>query len=289
MVPYSFAVTDDWPIFGRDAPDVAWRPDPELAARSAAGPVPAGDRRADRSTRCRRAPSPTPAGSGVPPRTTSASPGTAGRREVVDLSGGPAWARWWVGGAFDYTRAATEPRAATRPRGRARSPGRARTARSGRLTNARARRGGRGRRRGACGRTASSAGDRVGILLPMLIETVVAVLALGRLGAIYTPIFSRLRGAGHRGPARRLRGVGAHHRRRVPPPRVVGAAQGRRGRGGRGGAVGASRARRAARGRRPSTSPWTPGRDAWWDEPAPTAGRARPIGDARAWTPRRPT
>jgi acetyl-CoA synthetase len=34
------------------------------------------------------------------------------------------------------------------------------------------------------------AGDRVGIFLPMLIETVVATLALGRLGAIYSPIFS---------------------------------------------------------------------------------------------------
>ncbi len=34
------------------------------------------------------------------------------------------------------------------------------------------------------------AGDRVGILLPMLPETVVAVLAVGRIGAIFTPIFS---------------------------------------------------------------------------------------------------
>jgi acetyl-CoA synthetase len=35
-----------------------------------------------------------------------------------------------------------------------------------------------------------TAGDRVGIFLPMLPETVVAVLACGYLGAIYTPIFS---------------------------------------------------------------------------------------------------
>ena len=33
-------------------------------------------------------------------------------------------------------------------------------------------------------------GTRVGILLPMLVETAVAVLALGRLRAIFTPIFS---------------------------------------------------------------------------------------------------
>jgi acetyl-CoA synthetase len=35
-----------------------------------------------------------------------------------------------------------------------------------------------------------AAGDRVGILLPMLPETVIAVLAVSRLGAIFTPIFS---------------------------------------------------------------------------------------------------
>ncbi len=33
-------------------------------------------------------------------------------------------------------------------------------------------------------------GTRVGILLPMLAETAIAVLALGRLGAVFTPIFS---------------------------------------------------------------------------------------------------
>ena len=62
-------------------------------------------------------------------------------------------------------------------------------------------------------------GDRVGILLPMLPETVIAVLALGRLGAIYTPIFS-----GYGAPAiasrpRRLRGEAADHRRRLPAAR----------------------------------------------------------------------
>ena len=36
-------------------------------------------------------------------------------REILDLSGGPAWARWWTGGAFDWARAAVEPRAARDP------------------------------------------------------------------------------------------------------------------------------------------------------------------------------
>ncbi|MGI8914608.1 MAG: AMP-binding protein [Chloroflexota bacterium] len=43
---------------------------------------------------------------------------------------------------------------------------------------------------GALAALGVAAGDRVGIALPMLPETVVAVLACGYLGAIYTPIFS---------------------------------------------------------------------------------------------------
>jgi acetyl-CoA synthetase len=50
------------------------------------------------------------------------------------------------------------------------------------------------------------AGDRVGILLPMLPETVVAVLALGKLRAIFTPIFS---GYGAEAIASRLTDCGA--------------------------------------------------------------------------------
>jgi acetyl-CoA synthetase len=49
-------------------------------------------------------------------------------------------------------------------------------------------------------------GDRVGIFLPMLPETVVAVLACGYLGAIYTPIFS---GSGAQALADRLNGCSA--------------------------------------------------------------------------------
>src|SRR5258708_36471519 len=45
-------------------------------------------------------------------------------------------------------------------------------------------------------------GDRVGIFLPMLVETVLATLALGRIGAIFTPIFS---GYGAPAVAARLR------------------------------------------------------------------------------------
>ncbi len=45
-------------------------------------------------------------------------------------------------------------------------------------------------------------GDRVGIFLPMLVETIVAVLAVGKIGAIFIPIFS---GYGAESVATRLR------------------------------------------------------------------------------------
>ncbi|HET9458031.1 MAG TPA: AMP-binding protein, partial [Candidatus Limnocylindrales bacterium] len=107
---------------------------------------------------------------------------------VLDVAGGPEWARWWIGGAFNYAEAATGPRAERDPDGEALAwegePGDVRT-----LTNAEL--------RAAVERAAGSfrtlgveAGDRVGVFLPMLPETVVTVLGLGLIGAIYTPIFS---------------------------------------------------------------------------------------------------
>ena len=180
-------MTDDWPIFGRDVEGVAWRPTRESVE-------------AARLTRFLRS-------TGEPTLDALqahavADPGwfwgaaaedigiAWGRppRQVLDLTDGPAWARWWGGAEFDYARAATEPRAARDPDGEALvwegEDGDVR-----RLTNAElaAAVDIAARRLSALG---VGAGDRVGILLPMLVETVVAVLALGRLQAIYTPIFS---------------------------------------------------------------------------------------------------
>ena len=177
----------DWPIFGRDGDDVAWRPSPALindsklarflrstgeatldALQAHAVDDPAwfwGAAAEDIEIAWQR-----------PPAT------------VLDASRGPAWSRWWAGGQLNYARAAVEPRVARDPGGAALAwegeDGALRT-----LTNAEV---------ASEVRAATShlhalgvrAGDRVGILLPMLVETVVAVLALGRLQAIYTPIFS---------------------------------------------------------------------------------------------------
>ena len=248
-------------------------PTPEVAEATPAGAVPAGDRRAV----ARRAP-------GARRRRSRLVLGRRGRRHRDRLGppadarsstcrGGPAWARWWRGGAFDYARAATEPRAARDPDGEALvwegedgdGPAADERASSRRRSTP---------PRGGCGRTASGPGDRVGILLPMLVETVVAVLALGRLQAIYTPIFS---GYGAPAIATRLADCEASmlitadgFLRRgswVPLKAVADEA-----------VAAAPSVRRVLVVRRAGDAietPWTPGRDAWWDDAGRRRGRTR--------------
>ena len=115
------------------------------------------------------------------PRGSAAAPDAGPER-------GAEWARWWTGGAFNYAAAAVDPRAAADPDGARRSPGKARTATS---PPHEPRAEGAGRPGGRDARAPwREPGDRVGIFLPLLPETVIAVLALGRMGAIYIPIFS---------------------------------------------------------------------------------------------------
>jgi acetyl-CoA synthetase len=191
---------------------------------------------------------------------------------VVDLDRGLAFPRWWVGGAFNHAIASTEPWAARQPDAEALvwegEDGEVR-----RLTYAQL--DAEVRRAAAMLATNGiAAGTRVGILLPMLPETVVAVLALGRLGAIFTPVFS-----GYAAPAvaTRLRAFEATHlitadgfRRRgavVPlkstadeavaaAPSVTRVVVVRRLN-----AVGSPEAGGATR--------WDPLRDRWWDEGLP--------------------
>ena len=179
-----------WPAtppadLGRDAPEPRGGRR-RAAARLAPGAVPACDRRAV----ARRAPGPGRRRPGLVLGRGRGRHRDAWQRrpsEVLDASRGPAWARWWGGGAFDYARAATEPRAADDP-GARRSSGRARMARSA-ADQWRAPGRGRGSRpplprtrdparRPGRDPAPAAAGDRV------------TVLALGRIGAIYTPIFS---------------------------------------------------------------------------------------------------
>ncbi len=126
---------------------------------------------------------------------------------VLDLRDGPELPRWWIGGAFDHAAAVI-----------ARWSGAAR-----RDAVAVDWEGDDGIVRVLTGRELATAveaaadrfaahgigpGTRVGILLPMLPETVVTVLALGRLQAVFTPLFS-----GYAAPAvaARLRAFEATH------------------------------------------------------------------------------
>ncbi|HLE79369.1 MAG TPA: AMP-binding protein, partial [Candidatus Limnocylindrales bacterium] len=193
------APESSWPIFGQEVPDAAWRPGAaelsdsrlarfvraagfsdltDLQARAAADPAWFWGAAAD----------------------DLALPWQRRPREILDATRGPAWTRWWTGGAFNHAAAAIDPRADRDTDGEALlwegDDGDLR-----RFT-ARELRDEVDRAAAMLTREGIGPGDRVGILLPMLPETVVAVLALGLLRAIFTPIFS---GYGPAAIASRLR------------------------------------------------------------------------------------
>jgi acetyl-CoA synthetase len=259
------------PIFGRDTPDAAWRPDRDLLAESRLASL-------LRSTGLDGLESLQTRAVEDPAWFWAAAVDDLGldwqRRPngTLDLANGPEWARWWTGGAFNYARAAVDRRAATEPEAAAIAwegeDGEVR-----RLSNAEL--------RDAVGRAARMfaaegvrPGDRVGIFLPMLVETVVATLALGRLGAIFTPIFS---GYGAPAVAARLRDCEAS---------ILVTADGFLRRAS---AVGMKAVADEAvatvpsirrvivvrrLGDRAPETPWQPDRDRWWDEGLEAAAAA---------------
>ena len=175
------------PIFGRDARDVAWRPEPGAVEASRLGRF----LRATGELSLEALQARAVADPGWFWGAAADDIGLAWQRrprDILDLSGGPAWARWWGGGAFDWSRAAVDPRAERDPDGGALTwEGEDGAVR--RLTNTELRDAVEAAARRLAG-LGIGPGDRVGILLPMLLETAVAVLAVARLGAIFTPIFS---------------------------------------------------------------------------------------------------
>jgi acetyl-CoA synthetase len=127
--------------------------------------------------------------------------------QALDLTDGIAFPRWWSGGAFDHAEAvlarwrepALRDAEAVAWEG---DDGTTRQLTGAELVDA---------VEGAADRLARHGigpGSRVGVFLPMLPETVTTVLALGRLRAVFTPIFS-----GYAGPAvaARLRAFEATH------------------------------------------------------------------------------
>jgi acetyl-CoA synthetase len=276
--------TDRAPIFGRDVPDAAWRPTPELLAESRLA-------RFLRATGMADVPALHARAVDDPGWFWGAVADDLGldwqRRPtvVMDASRGPEWTRWWTGGSFNYARAATEPRAARDPDGEAVAwegeDGEVR-----RLTNEELA-DGVDRAARMFEAEGVRAGDRVGIFLPMLIETVVATLALGRLGAIFTPIFSgygapavaaRLRdceasvlvtadGFLRRGAAVPMKAIADDAVAEVPSVRRV------------------IVVRRLAD--RVADTPWQPDRDRWWDDAMDGAvqGAERELGDTDPESP----
>ena len=178
--------TQSWPTFGRDVPGAAWRPSQELLRESQLPRFVRAMGEYDlESLQAHAAVDPAWFWGAV-----ADDLGLLWQRPfatVLDASRGPEWSRWWSGGAFNYTEA-LDVRAARYPDAMALTwEGEDGAIR--RFTNA-ALKTEVDRAAGMLASRGIVVGDRVGILMPLLPETVVAVLALGRLGAIFTPIFS---------------------------------------------------------------------------------------------------
>jgi len=108
---------------------------------------------------------------------------------IWDLARGKAWPQWFPGAGFNYVTSALERHA--------RGPARDRIAVIWEGDDESVRRLTFGELESLTNRFANALrslgveqGDRVGIFLPMLPETVAATLACGKLGAIYVPLFS---------------------------------------------------------------------------------------------------
>ncbi len=259
-------------VFGRDDADAAWRPLPEHLAETRLARLVAASREPDLEALQARAASDPGWFWGL----GADDLGLAWQRrprQTLDLSGGVEFARWWIGGAFNHAAASLDPWVASRPAQTALiwegEDGSVRRLSWAELAAEVDR---------ACAMLADQGvveGSRVGVLLPMLVETVVTVLALGRLQAVFSPIFS---GYGAPAVATRLRAFEATHlvtadgflrRGAVVPLKAIADE-----------AVAASPSVervvvvRRAGGR---DVPWNPERDRWWDEAIAAAPPVRPL------------
>ena len=109
--------------------------------------------------------------------------------KVLDLSRGTPWATWWIGARFNYVHNALDRHAAGANRDKVALIWEGEDGRTARLTY-----GELAEETGRCANALRALGlkkgDRVGLYLPMIPEVVVAQLAIGKLGAVFTPIFS---------------------------------------------------------------------------------------------------
>ena len=177
----------DRPVFGRDVPDAAWRPSPIELWESRLGRFLTALRYDELEDLQARAVE-DPGWFWAAAVDDLALDWQRRPTTILDARDGIEWARWWGGAAFNYAAACLDRRAAGDPDG----PALAWEGEDGtivRHTNAELRAAVH-RAAAALAREGIEAGDRVGVFLPMLPETVVTVLALGRLRAVFTPLFS---------------------------------------------------------------------------------------------------
>jgi acetyl-CoA synthetase len=201
--------------------------------------------------------------------------------DALDLSQSAPWAEWFVGGGFNYVANALDRHAAGARRNQLAviwegDDGEVRKLTYWELANE------TNRLANALRALGVKKGDRVGIFLPMLPETVAATLACGKLGAIYTPMFS---GYGEEAVASRLRDcdasvlitADAFPRRGTPVPlKTI-----------------ADAAMRTAPSvqsclvlRRTGVEvPWTEGRDVWWHDAVASESRVCPTEPTAANDP----
>ncbi len=108
--------------------------------------------------------------------------------DVLDLSKGIEWPRWFAGGHMNYVTSAVDRHLPNRAASVALSwegdDGSTRAVTFAELADH------VGRAANGLASIGVGVGTRVGIYMPMLIETAVAVLACGKLGAVIVPIFS---------------------------------------------------------------------------------------------------
>ncbi len=126
-------------------------------------------------------------------------------RQVLDLSDGPEFPKWFRGGRFNVVHAAVEAHACSPHRDARAVSWEGEDGAQRRLTFAELQ---QEVDRAAKGLAALGVGegDAVGIYLPMLPETVIATYAIAKLGAILVPTFS---GYGAQAVATRLKDAGA--------------------------------------------------------------------------------
>jgi acetyl-CoA synthetase len=185
--------------------------------------------------------------------------------QVMDTSRGVPWTTWYTGGQFNYVATALDKHAS--------GPNTTKAALIWEGEDGEVRRYTYAELLALTNQTANALadlgvgkGDRVGIYLPMIPEVVAATLACGKLGAIYTPIFS---GYGADAVASRLIDSGAkvlitadgfYRRGKVVPMKDTADAA----------AAQAPELRQTLVVRRIGQQvPWQEGRDYWWHETVP--------------------